>query len=75
MNKCDACTIRGECCYWYIIIDNQPQKFAICPFLDPNTKLCIIYEKRYSVNPYCRTIEQAKIQNTLPEECLYLEVC
>lgn len=71
MSRCLNCTVQGECCYWHIIIDNQPQKFALCPFLNKNTKLCTIYDNRFKINPYCRTIEQAKDQGTLPEECLY----
>lgn len=72
-NLCDDCKVKGECCWLYVIIDNQPQKIAQCIFLDRSTGSCSIYENRHKYNPLCLTIEQVIKQGTLPKECLYLK--
>lgn len=65
-NLCKKCKIRKYCCYqsvlapsasgkmYNIILKNHP-----CKFLNPETSLCMVYENRFKLNPYCLTIKEA----------------
>lgn len=70
---CLDCSVQGECCYWFVIVDNQHIKTTTpCMFLDLKTKLCSVYKNRFKLNPYCQTSKQAKKQGLLPLNCKHL---
>lgn len=78
--KCFSCpdSIKGLCCYHSLLIRTPFQVYNIvltnhpCIFLDTDTNECTIYERRYELNPYCNTVEEAIAKNALPKECVYL---
>lgn len=51
----------------YIIMLNQP-----CKYLDPNTKLCTVYENRFWKKRTCLDVKQAIIDGAVPAGCAYL---
>ena len=44
-----------------------------CVFLDPATKLCTVYKRRFVVAPNCRTVAEAIEFRLLPSDCPYVE--
>ncbi len=78
-NLCKKCKIPFCCHYSIIIHDNNGKlynlilKNHICKYLDKKSNKCLIYKNRLKVNPYCLSIKEAKRQNGLPKECLYIK--
>lgn len=73
-----VCKKCGKCCYYkfYIMTDKGPKKaFSTkhCKCLDPETKLCTIYNERFYKNPECLSVEEAIEKETLPNDCPYVK--
>lgn len=73
-NLCDKCPreLKGLCCYsatyiegHHIILTKYP-----CPYLDIETKLCMVYEDRLK---HCITVEVGLKDNRLPKDCMYVK--
>ncbi len=67
----DACLRCGRCCTLKIklgpvVLDTRLR----CPYLDPKTRLCVVYERRREV-PHCASVEVALSQGVLPRGCPY----
>ena len=71
------CKRCGLCCYekrrgpaGYIIDLSRP-----CFYLDPVSRLCTVYERRFEVCRQCRkmTIAHALFTSYLPESCGYVQ--
>ena len=67
------CRKCGRCCRVKLIVEDEV--FVLpeaCPHLDPETKLCRVYERRHEVNPECATMEQAIAARVFPDDCPYV---
>lgn len=42
-----------------------------CPFLDPATRLCRVYEERFANNPRCASAADALAMGAHPGDCPY----
>lgn len=74
----DTCTRCGLCCYekgyardGSIYIDLS----APCGYLDPETKLCTVYDRRFELCEACKkvTIFHALFSRYMPPECAYVK--
>ena len=43
-----------------------------CPYLDEDTRLCTVYERRHEVNPDCLTLEEGIRIGVFPADCPYV---
>ena len=43
-----------------------------CQYLDPETKLCTIYDQRHEINPSCLRVEQGIELGVFPADCPYV---
>ena len=43
-----------------------------CQHLDPDTHLCIVYERRFEVNPGCLSVAKGIHMRVFPEDCPYV---
>lgn len=67
------CTNCGKCCYKKLIIGRNVYITPFpCEFLDTETNLCTIYEKRHELNPLCLTMEQGMKVSAFPADCGYV---
>jgi len=67
-NLCERC---GRCCQKKLGLGEDFYLAGACPFFDKD-KGCIVYERRFQVNPRCRTVLQAMTEGLLPEDCPYV---
>lgn len=76
-NLCLKCpdSTRGICCNiafpiggFNIVLEN-----VVCPYFDKETKLCIDYENRLEIAPWCLNGDEMFNKGGLPKECLYLK--
>ena len=44
----------------------------LCEFLDPETRLCTVYERRHETNPGCLTVEEGIELGVFPADCPYV---
>ena len=65
--------IRGLCCYHSIWINgkNQILKDMPCEYLDTETKLCTVYDKRFEMDVPCLDVKTAIMFGALPIGCPY----
>ncbi len=70
----DLCLKCGRCCRkkflgldGAIVYSNEA-----CKHLDPETKLCTVYERRFIVHRGCIPIHVAKMEGFLPAHCAYV---
>jgi len=70
----DLCRRCGRCCCVKIQIDGEFLLTPyLCPHLDPRTRLCTIYARRYELNPLCSG-PLAGIQDGFwPDACAYAD--
>lgn len=69
------CTHCGKCCYKKLIIGRYVYITPFpCEFLDTNTNLCTIYDKRHELNPLCLSIERGMKVSAFTEDCPYVPV-
>ena len=70
------CTRCGRCCYHRkrvsgeVVIDHARP----CAYLDTETGVCTIYDRRFELNPDCHkvTILHAKFDPLMPSSCAYV---
>ncbi len=69
------CRRCGECCY-ELVYDHNDKLIASnkCDFLDPDTRLCTVYEKRFEVCYDCIRLTDKNLPrfDWLPETCGYV---
>jgi len=69
-NLCNNC---GKCCYKKIIVGRTVFITPFpCEFLNTDTNLCTIYDKRHELNPLCLSVEQGMKVSAFPEDCPYV---
>jgi hypothetical protein len=69
-NLCRRC---GRCCSAKIIIQDEVVAIPVaCRYLDPETRLCTVYERRFEVNPRCLTVEEGIRMRVFPADCPYV---
>ena len=69
--KCRRC---GRCCYKKIIVlDTVFYTPFPCRFLDIETRLCTVYERRHEANPGCLSVEAGIERGVFPADCPYVE--
>ncbi|MHC4713761.1 MAG: CxxCxxCC domain-containing protein [Planctomycetota bacterium] len=67
------CRRCGRCCYAKIDFEDEVYYTDIpCPYLDTQTNLCTVYEKRFDMNPRCLTAEEGIILGVFPADCPYV---
>lgn len=67
------CTHCGKCCYKKLIIGRSVYITPFpCEFLDTDTNLCTIYEKRHELNPLCLSVEKGMKVSAFTEDCPYV---
>lgn len=67
------CRRCGRCCYEKLIIDNHVfTTRKPCSYLDVETNLCTIYERRFEVNPRCLSVPQGIELGVFPADCPYV---
>lgn len=68
------CTNCGKCCYKKIIIGRTVYITPFpCEYLNTDTNMCTIYDRRHELNPYCLNVEDAIKHNSFPADCPYVE--
>ena len=68
--RCRRC---GRCCARKIVVGNAVFYTPYyCPHLDPETKLCTVYERRRELNPHCLTVEEGIELGVFPADCPYV---
>jgi uncharacterized cysteine cluster protein YcgN (CxxCxxCC family) len=69
------CRKCGLCCHAKTILHDGTyiiHPTLICKFLDEKSNTCVIYSKRFTINPNCPNIQQVLEQDyILPEDCPY----
>ena len=43
-----------------------------CPYLDTETRLCTIYDRRHELNPHCLSVEEGIEIGVFPADCPYV---
>lgn len=70
---CNRC---GKCCYEKLDLGQGKIIYTEipCEHLDPETKLCRVYDKRHEVTPDCMTLTQdlVRVLSWLPKDCAYV---
>lgn len=68
----DICLKCGRCCY-YKLKSDVGDAFAdkACQHLDKRTKLCKVYQERFTSGVGCLSTEEALKANLLPTDCPY----
>ena len=74
--KCRKC---GRCCCAKLLLDAGPEGETEvvytpfpCKYLDEETRLCTVYERRQEVNPDCLTLEEGIQIGVFPADCPYV---
>ena len=69
-NLCRRC---GRCCRVKLVVEDEvfvlPES---CPYLDGDTKLCTVYERRRQVNRDCADMQTAMLARVFPADCPYV---
>lgn len=69
----ELCRKCGRCCRVKLIVEDEVFVLGeVCPHLDPETKLCKVYERRYEVNPDCADMKTAVGARVFPADCPYV---
>ena len=69
-NLCRNC---GKCCYNKLIIGGVVFITPFpCQFLDPQTNLCRIYERRHELNRGCLSVPAGLRLSAFPADCPYV---
>ena len=70
-SKCLKC---GRCCRRKFRVNGKPVfSDHHCEWLDPDTKLCTVYENRFVVYPSCLSAKQCAERGLLPADCPYVK--
>lgn len=67
------CRRCGRCCAKKMSVDGEVVYLPFyCGFLDVETKLCRVYERRFEANPRCLTVEEGVALGVFPADCPYV---
>ena len=67
------CKRCGRCCYRKIWIEDVLYYTPTpCQYLDTETRLCTVYEKRHLLNPECLSVEEGIRLGVFPADCPYV---
>jgi len=67
------CMKCGRCCYAKLILGGEVVYTPFpCPYLDEETRLCTIYERRRELNPHCLPVEMGIRLGVFPPDCPYV---
>jgi len=67
------CRRCGRCCHQKLNVDGRIFYLdAACPHLDPETRLCRVYDRRFEVNPDCISVEEGIRRGVFPADCPYV---
>jgi uncharacterized cysteine cluster protein YcgN (CxxCxxCC family) len=67
------CRRCGKCCYKKIIVGRTVHITPFpCKYLAPHTNLCVIYERRHEVNPFCLSVPEGLRCSAFPADCPYV---
>jgi hypothetical protein len=68
-----VCRRCGQCCHAKIIVEGEVIYSPFpCRYLDEQTRLCTVYERRFEANPDCLTVDEAIRLGALPADCPYV---
>ncbi|MBN1809202.1 MAG: hypothetical protein JW909_09045 [Planctomycetes bacterium] len=68
------CRKCGKCCRRKVLVGRRVVYMQdYCRFLDTSTMLCRIYERRFQLNPSCKTVSAAIRMGILPADCPYVQ--
>lgn len=68
------CTRCGKCCTEKVEIDGKLYMAKVaCRFLDPATKLCSVYERRFDAEPGCVEVAEGISLGVFPADCPYVK--
>jgi hypothetical protein len=69
-NLCNHC---GKCCYKKIIVGRIVYITPFpCEFLNTDTNLCTIYDRRKELNPLCLSVPEGMKVSAFPKDCTYV---
>lgn len=71
----ELCSRCGLCCHEKVVGKDELVILSeTCEFLDPETRLCKVYEDRFEKCPRCRKVNLARamLAPYLPETCSYV---
>ena len=69
-SKCRKC---GRCCARKIVVEDKVfYTEYYCPYLDRETKLCTVYDRRHEINPHCLTVEEGIKVGVFPADCPFV---
>ena len=67
------CNHCGKCCYQKIIVGRKVYLTPFpCEYLDTQTNMCTVYDRRHELNPDCLSIEVGMKYSAFPEDCPYV---
>ena len=67
------CNHCGKCCYKKIIVGRTVFITPFpCEYLDTDTNLCTIYERRHELNPHCLSVAEGMKVSAFPADCPYV---
>ncbi len=67
------CNNCGKCCYQKIMVGRIVYITPFpCEFLNTDTNLCTIYDRRKELNPLCLSIEEGMKVSAFPSDCPYV---
>ena len=69
------CRRCGRCCYEKIQFEGEIYYTDVpCEYLDLETRLCTVYERRHQVRSECAPLTPAVVEmGALPADCPYVE--
>ena len=69
----DLCRRCGRCCCRKFILGDKVYFTPFyCKFLDPETRLCTVYDRRRQANPECVPRERGRERGVFPADCPYV---
>jgi uncharacterized protein len=72
-NRESLCRKCGRCCREKVEVEGIVFYVkGYCRYLDTETKMCTVYEKRKTVNPECASIDDGIRRGMLPGNCPYV---
>ena len=67
------CRRCGKCCCRKVVLGHKIVYLPLfCDYLDPDTRRCTVYERRFELNPHCLTVEEGIELGVFPADCPYV---
>ena len=68
------CLRCGRCCYAKLLVGDRIVYYTgiPCRYLDAETNLCRVYERRHEANPDCLGVEAGTKRGVFPADCPYV---